>query len=282
MEEKRLVQTANIKDSDVSDFVVFDTETTGLYAGREKIIELGAVRFRDGRPVDRFYSLVNPEKHIPAFISDLTHIFDVDVADAPVITEVLPAFEEFVGNDPLVGHNIEFDLRFIQSEGSLLPDKGRTYIDTAELARKIVKGPDKVFDQETGRWKNDYHSRYEVKGHNLGQMCEFYGLEHGELHRADEDALMTGKLLVAMMKDTDRVRKAKRNSNMAKDFDFEITEHIGVLAEKTKGWKREINFVSWGGAEPKVDIRDWSPDHSKMGKGITLTAEEIEKLKELI
>lgn len=69
---------------------------------------------------------------------------------------------------------------------------------------------------------------------------------------------------------------------MAKDFDFEIVEHIGVLAEKTKGWKREINRISWSGAEPKIDIRDWSPDHSKMGKGITLTADEIEKLKELL
>ena len=282
MNYKRFVQTANIYDSDVRDFVVFDTETTGLYPESEKIIEIGAVRFRDGVPVDRFHSLVNPEKHIPVFITDLTHISDEDVADAPVISEVLPEFEEFVGRDPLVGHNIEFDLRFINCSGSVLPDKGRKYIDTAELARKIVKGPDKVYDQETGRWKSDYSSDYEVKSHSLGHMCEFYGLEHGELHRADEDALMTGRLLMAMMKDTARVMKAKRNSNMAKDFDFEITEHIGVLAEKTKGWKREINLVSWGGAEPKIDIRDWSPDHSKMGKGITLTAEEIEKLKELL
>lgn len=282
MEENRLVQPANIKDSDVRDFVVFDTETTGLYPDSEKIIEIGAVRFHNGEPVDTFHSLINPEKHIPAFISDLTHISDSDVADAPVISEVLPAFEAFVGSNPLVGHNIEFDLQFIRSAGSILPDKGRRYIDTAELARKIVKGPDKVLDPESGKWKNDYNSKYEVKGHNLGLMCEFYGLEHGELHRADEDALMTGKLLLAMMADKERVRKAKRNSNMAKDFDFEITEHIGVLAEKTKGWKREINLVSWGGAEPKIDIRDWSPDHSKMGKGITLTAEEIEKLKELI
>ena len=278
----KLVQTASIKDSDIRDFVVFDTETTGLYPDCEKIIELGAVRFRNGEPVDRFQALVNPERHIPAFITDITHISDEDVADAPVISEVLPAFEEFVGDDPLVGHNIEFDLRFIRSAGSVLPDKCRKYIDTAELARKIVKGPDKVFDQESGRWKNDYNSEYEVKGHNLGLMCEFYGLDHGELHRADEDALMTGKLLVAMMADKERVMKAKRTSNMAKDFDFEITKHIGVLAEKTKGWKREINLVSWGGTEPKIDIRDWSPDHSKMGKGITLTAEEIEKLKELI
>ena len=282
MSYKRFVQTANIYDSDVRDFVVFDTETTGLYPESEKIIEVGAVRFRDGKPVDRFHSLVNPERHIPAFITNLTHISDEDVADAPVISDVLPAFERFVGSDSLVGHNIEFDLRFINSSGSILPDKGRKYIDTAELARKIVKGPDKVYDQETGKWKNDYNSDYEVKSHSLGPMCEFYGLEHGELHRADEDAMMTGRLLVAMMKDTARVRKAKRDSNMAKDFDFEITEHIGVLAEKTKGWKREINLVSWGGAEPKIDIRDWSPDHSKMGKGITLTADEIEKLKELL
>ena len=65
-------------------------------------------------------------------------------------------------------------------------------------------------------------------------------------------------------------------------IDFEIVEHIGVLTEKTKGWKREINLVSWGGAEPKIDIRDWSPDHSKMGKGISLTQEEVEKIKELL
>ena len=69
---------------------------------------------------------------------------------------------------------------------------------------------------------------------------------------------------------------------MANEFEFEILKHIGVIAEKTKGWKREINLVSWKGAEPKIDIRDWSPDHSKMGKGITLTKEEIEKLKELL
>ena len=90
-----------------------------------------------------------------------------------------------------------------------MPDNSRKYFDTAELARQIVKGPDKVYDKETGKWKNDYNSQYEVKGHNLGLMCEFYGIEHGELHRADVDALATGKLLVAMMNDTERVRKAK-------------------------------------------------------------------------
>ena len=280
---EKIVNTSSIRDAaNCSSFVVFDTETTGLYPWRDKIIEIGAVRFRDGEPVEYFHSMVNPGIHIPEMVTQINHITDKMVADAPKISDVVSAFDDFVGNDALVGHNIDFDLKFIKSSGSALPDHKRIYIDTAELSRQMVKGPDKVYDEASGRWRNDYNSQYEVKGHNLGLMCEFYGLEHGELHRADEDALMTGKLLLAMMADKERLRKAKRNSNMAKDFDFEITEHIGVLAEKTKGWKREINLVSWGGAEPKIDIRDWSPDHSKMGKGITLTAEEIEKLKELI
>lgn len=60
-----------------------------------------------------------------------------------------------------------------------------------------------------------------------------------------------------------------------KELQFEIIKTYGVISEKTKGWKREINSVSWAGAEPKFDIRDWSPDHEKMGKGITLTEEEF-------
>ncbi len=280
---ERIVDTANIRDTEnCKDFVVFDTETTGLYPWSDKIIEIGAVRFRDGEPVERFDMMVNPRIHIPQTITDITHITDDMVADAPAIGDALPAFEEFVGDDTLVGHNIDFDLRFIKASGSRLPDNDRIYIDTAELSRQLVKGPDKVYDEAAGRWVNNYDSQYEVKGHNLGLMLEFYGIEYGALHRADEDALATGRLLMALTGDKERLKKAKRNSRMAKDFDFEIVEHIGVLAEKTKGWKREINLISWSGAEPKIDIRDWSPDHSKMGKGITLTSDEIEKLKELL
>ena len=66
------------------------------------------------------------------------------------------------------------------------------------------------------------------------------------------------------------------------DIKFEITEHIGVLSEGSKGWTKEINRVSWNDRDSKIDIREWSPDHTKMGKGITLTDEEAQKLKELL
>ncbi len=62
------------------------------------------------------------------------------------------------------------------------------------------------------------------------------------------------------------------------DVTFEIVEEIGVLSENSKGWRKELNRVSWNGGEAKIDLRDWSPDHEKMGKGITLTDEEAKQL----
>ncbi|MBR0091589.1 MAG: YdbC family protein [Lachnospiraceae bacterium] len=66
------------------------------------------------------------------------------------------------------------------------------------------------------------------------------------------------------------------------DIKFEIKEEIAVLSESAKGWRKELNLVSWNDAAPKYDLRDWAPDHEKMGKGITLTTEEMDKLKEAI
>lgn len=66
------------------------------------------------------------------------------------------------------------------------------------------------------------------------------------------------------------------------DIKYEITKHIGVLSESTKGWTKELNLISWNDREPKYDIREWSPEHEKMGKGVTLSEEEIVKLRELL
>lgn len=66
------------------------------------------------------------------------------------------------------------------------------------------------------------------------------------------------------------------------EFSFEILSEIGVLSETPKGWRKELNLISWNGASPKYDIREWAPGHEKMGKGITLTVEEAEALKKLL
>ena len=66
------------------------------------------------------------------------------------------------------------------------------------------------------------------------------------------------------------------------DFNYEIMEELGVLSESSSGWTKELNLISWNGRPPKFDIRDWSPDHEKMGKGITLSNDDIKSLKELL
>lgn len=66
------------------------------------------------------------------------------------------------------------------------------------------------------------------------------------------------------------------------DIKYEIVEMIGILSESTRGWTKELNLVSWNNGAPKLDIRDWAPEHEKMGKGITLTKDEAEKLYDLL
>lgn len=66
------------------------------------------------------------------------------------------------------------------------------------------------------------------------------------------------------------------------EIKFEIKEHIGIISESAKGWTKEVNMVSWNNYAPKYDIREWDPEHSKMGKGLTFSLDEMKKLKELL
>lgn len=66
------------------------------------------------------------------------------------------------------------------------------------------------------------------------------------------------------------------------EIKFVITKHLGTLSESVNGWTKELNLVSWNDKDAKYDIRDWNPDHTRMSKGITLTEEELQKLKTLL
>ena len=74
----------------------------------------------------------------------------------------------------------------------------------------------------------------------------------------------------------------KGSNIMPTEIKFEITDHLATLSTSPKGWTKELNLVSWNGAAAKYDIRDWSPDHSKMGKGVTLSVDEMRELKKVI
>jgi predicted DnaQ family exonuclease/DinG family helicase len=160
-------------------FVAIDIETTGLDADKDEIIELAAVRFVDGVETECFDTFVKPVKGIPPFISALTHITARDLQTAPSGREAVKRFLVFIGEDPLVGHNIAFDLGFIdnysvRAGGMHVPNQRW---DTSELAR--------VYFPYTS-------------DHKLATMAAHFGIELTHAHRADADARATGQLLLAI------------------------------------------------------------------------------------
>src|SRR3990172_3574823 len=96
--------------------VALDLETTGLEAERDAILEIGAIKFKGERMEGEFQTLVNPGRPIPQFVTQLTGITDAMVANAPRLTTVLPQLEEFVGEAPVIGHNVKFDLAFLNTK----------------------------------------------------------------------------------------------------------------------------------------------------------------------
>ena len=106
--------------------VALDLETTGLDPSRDTIIEIGAVRFQGDRVLDRFVTLVNPQRSIPLRITQITGIRNADVANAPVLAAVLPELLAFVTSDvaAIVAHNAGFDLGFLRAAGSAVPSPG--------------------------------------------------------------------------------------------------------------------------------------------------------------
>ncbi len=116
-------------------FVALDLETTGLEPARDAIIEIGAVKFKGDRVEAEFSALVNPGRKLPPFITRLTGISDAMLLNQPRLAEVLPRLAAFVGDSPVVGHNIQFDLSFLRAHGAL---KYNDAIDTYDLAAVLM------------------------------------------------------------------------------------------------------------------------------------------------
>lgn len=136
--------TASFNPDRLPSFVVIDTETNGIKIQGGRILELSAIRYEDFQPVAAWTSLVNPAAPIPADATAVNGITDDMVATAPTLSQVAASFLEFVGNSPLVGYNLPFDLKFLYSRGIDLVGKKRKCYDVLEIARRAYK-KDEVF-----------------------------------------------------------------------------------------------------------------------------------------
>jgi len=172
--------------SDVT-FVVVDLETTGASPNADAITEIGAVKLRGGECLGTFQTLVNPGVAIPPPIVYLTGITQAMVLPAPRIDAVLPAFLEFAGDAVLVGHNVRFDLGFLNESlhrhhYARLPHR---FVDTCALARRLV--------------------RDEVPNCKLGTLADHFRTARRPSHRALDDALATGEVLHALLERAGRL-----------------------------------------------------------------------------
>lgn len=202
---RSLSELTNIRFSNITqkgnydDFVTIDTETTGLSVAKNKIIEIGAIRFHKEKPISQFHTLINPQTPIPPEASQINHIYYADVKNAPAIYQVLPSLENFVKDSNIVGHNLIFDLKFITKAGSNLIDTKRKYYCTLKQSEKILKHPKMKWDKEFENYEPDYTCDYDVEDYKLNTLCSYYNIIIPRQHRATSDAIATGKLFLKLI-----------------------------------------------------------------------------------
>ncbi len=161
-------------------FVCYDLETTGLhFEAGDKIIEIGAVKIEDGKITEKFVSFVNPERSIPEKASEVNHIYDKDVENAPKDFQVLQDFYKFTRNAILVGQNIiGFDNVFLVGQGKNCRfNFDNDSVDVLDLAHKYVHG---------------------VKNYKLGTIAEKLGVQLDNAHRAFYDTLATAEVFIKL------------------------------------------------------------------------------------
>ncbi len=214
-------------------YVVFDTETTGFNAGgKDQMIEIGAVKIKDGEIIDRFDELIDPGRPLPAKITEVTHITDEMLKGKDNEENVTKRFLEWAGTDPMVAHNAKFDISFIEMAMKKynLGEFKSTVIDTLELSRAL--DPD--------------HNR-----HSLSALVKRYEVPFDEdaHHRADYDAEGTAYVLHKML---ERVlsfghKTIKDLENLVpKDeiYKFGRTYHFNAIVKNKEGLKNLFKIVS--------------------------------------
>ncbi|AZR72387.1 PolC-type DNA polymerase III [Anoxybacter fermentans] len=225
-----IVLNATDKPLDQIEWVVFDVETTGFNPTEEEIIEIGAVKIKDGKIIDRFSTFVNPGRSIPARITELTGIDDNMVAGAPTIAEIMPDFIEFFKDSVLVAHNAMFDYRFLtaalEKTGYSKLISNITILDTLNLSRALL--PD-------------------LKKHRLNSLAEYFEVNLENHHRACDDAEATGEIFLKLLEMLNKdITTLNEVNNLSKEIDWKRlkTYHLCILVKNSTGLKNLYKLIS--------------------------------------
>jgi len=164
------------------ELIVFDVETTGLSpVSGDRVIEIAALKVKDSKPVDKFYSLLDPQREISMGAYMVNGISQEMLSGAPLAGEVLPRFLDFVGDGCLVGHNVQFDLGFLRYELSLIRQglsKDVLVLDTLKMSRILLP---------------------QLRSHRLWLVARELGVSCDQQHRAMADVEMTFSVLQGLL-----------------------------------------------------------------------------------
>lgn len=225
----------NIKGQSIDDiYCVLDLETTGFSPKLEKITEIGIMKVKDGKVIDKFSTFVNPEKPIPPRVVEVTNITDDMVRNAETIDKVFPKMLEFIEGSILVAHNAEFDIGFLRHYAKVLGhDFDFTYLDTLSLAQDLFP---------------------QYKSYKLGRIAKNLGIKVEVAHRALDDVDTTVKVFNVMI-DMLKERGAKTLSDIdtyacdeeSKKVQYKKlrTHHAIILAKDYTGLKNLYKLVSY-------------------------------------
>ena len=225
----------NPKGQDIdTTYCVLDLETTGFSATTEKITEVGIMKIKNGEVLDQFSCFVNPEKHIPQRVSEVTNITDDMVADSETIDKVFPKILDFIKDSVLVAHNAPFDMGFLkQNAKNLGYEFDYTYLDTLSLAKDLFP---------------DY------KKYKLGKIADNLGIKVEVAHRALDDVDTTVKVFNVMMdmlkkrgaKKVEDIDKVSSNEEAKKEAYKKLrTYHAIILAKNYVGLRNLYKLVSY-------------------------------------
>ncbi len=212
-------------------YVVFDIETTGLSATRDKIIEIGAVKVTATSVVEKFQRFVNPNEFLSEFTTKLTSITDEMIANAPSIDDVLPEFLDFCNGSILVAHNAIFDVGHIRENAKKLNlefDES-LYIDTLNLAR--------------------YFYSDKLKRFNLKAVAKYFKVKQENHHRADDDAYVTAQIWQSMLqdlsgKDIKSFKEINEAIDLKESWKHVMPYHLNVLTQTQEGYKNLFKIIS--------------------------------------
>ena len=221
------LRQSSSKSSDLpKNYIVIDLETTGLDFAKDKIIEVSALKIRHDKIVDSFSSLVNPNIEIPVFICNLTGITNEMVEQAPPIDETIKKFVEFIGSDILVGHNVIFDINFLNNvmEQNRIRDKIKNnYIDTVKISRNLIKG---------------------LEHYRLQDLTEYYGIRFDSSHRAFSDCIATYEVFKRLKSDNHQNAKVLVHTSSIKEEKAKRREEIIVEVKRENRTADLTNFTA--------------------------------------